>query len=176
MCVCDELPRVENRTHIAILRHAHEDNKASNTGRLAHLALARSSLLGYGRQHERLDESALVTPGTWLLFPEGPPAAEPPVGCDRVLVLDGTWTQARRMRQRIRALRGVPILSLPPPASPPLRLRESPRPQAMSTIESIAATLALLEGEELAAPLLELYARVVQRLIIARRPAQRPGR
>ena len=161
---------MDNETHIAIIRHAQEDNKASNTGRLAHLALARSSLIAYGRPHEPLREEGLVTPGTFLLFPEGPPVTGPLPGCTRVIVLDGTWRQARRMRQRILALRGLPILSLPPPAVAPRRMRESPQPEAMSTIESIAAALTALEGATLAAPLLELYAVVVDRLMVRRRP------
>ena len=78
-------------------------------------------------------------------------------------MLDATWSQARRMYRKIDALRGLPILRLPDDPMPSARLRESPGPGRVSTIEAIARALRLLEGDVVAAPLEELFAVAVRR-------------
>ena len=65
------------------------------------------------------------------------------------------------MFRKIAALRGLPILRLPPGPMAASRLREAPGPGMVSTIEAIARALAQLEGkgDELDA----LFAVAVQR-------------
>ena len=164
LCLCAEIPRVETRTRILLLQHLVENRKKSNTGRLAALALANSRLLTYGAPGESLDIALLSEPGTWLLFPDGPtapPDAPPP---RQLVVLDGSWSQTRRMTQRIPALRTLPRLVLPPPPPGMLRLREPTHPSGMSTLDAIARAVAMLEGPEAAAPLERLAALRVQRI------------
>jgi DTW domain-containing protein YfiP len=164
LCLCAEIPRVETRTRILLVQHVVESWKKSNTGRLAALALANSQLLTYGAQDESLDTVLLSEPGTWLLYPDGPtapPDAPPP---RQLVVLDASWSQARRMTQRIAALRTLPRLVLPPPAPGTLRLRDSPHPSGRSTLEAIAHAVEMLEGPEVAAPLARLDALRVQRI------------
>jgi DTW domain-containing protein YfiP len=74
-----------------------------------------------------------------------------------LVVLDATWSQARRMFRKLGGLRGLPILRLPDAAMPAARLRESPAPGKVSTIEAIARALRLLEGDEVAVPLERLF-------------------
>ena len=56
----------------------------------------------------------------------------------------------------------------PPPAPNTRRLRRSPHPYGMSTVEAIAGALAVLEGEALALPLLELHELMIDRVLAAR--------
>jgi DTW domain-containing protein YfiP len=84
------------------------------------------------------------------------------------VVLDGNWTQARRMYQRLPELRRLPGLALPPPAANTRRLRRSPHPYGMSTVEAIAGAIAVLEGEALARPLLALHELMIDRVLAAR--------
>ena len=81
----------------------------------------------------------------------------------QLLVLDATWSQARRMYRKIDGLRGIPLLRLPDEEMPRARLRQSPGPGRVSTIEAIARALRLLEGEEMATPLEQLFAVAVGR-------------
>jgi len=154
-CFCPAIPRLETRTAFLIVRHAAERMRPSNTGRLAALALARAEVVDYALDARPFDEARLAAPHTWLLWPEGPPAP-PQVRPARLLVLDGTWQQARRMRQRLGFLQRLPIFSLPAPR-PRLRLRRPSRADGMSTLEAIAGALAVLEGDEVARPLEALY-------------------
>lgn len=153
-CICDAIPTLPTRTHILLIRHCKELNKASNTGRIAHLALPNSSLYDYGTPDVRFDPHVLDEPGTMLLFPDGPPAttALP----SRLVVLDGTWGQARRMVQRLPALHHMPRFSLPPPPAR-LRMRQPHLSEGMATLEAIAWALHTIEGAHLSTPLLDLY-------------------
>ncbi|WP_257463300.1 tRNA-uridine aminocarboxypropyltransferase [Archangium lipolyticum] len=164
LCLCAEIPRVETRTRFLILQHVVEIPKKSNTGRVAALALANAELLTYGVQAGSFDTALLSEPGTWLLYPDGPTAPQDAPMPSRLVVLDASWSQARRMTQRLPALRALPRLVLPPPAPGMLRLRDPTHPSGMSTLDAIARAVAVLEGPEAAAPLERLAALRVQRI------------
>jgi DTW domain-containing protein YfiP len=123
LCLCAELPRVETRTRFLLLQHVAETRKKSNTGRVAALALANATLFTYGAPADSFDPALLSEPGTWLLFPDGPPAPPDAPAPRQLVVLDGSWSQARRMTQRLPVLRTLPRLVLPPLAPGMLRLR-----------------------------------------------------
>ncbi|HEY3256616.1 MAG TPA: tRNA-uridine aminocarboxypropyltransferase [Polyangiaceae bacterium] len=161
ICVCSVLPRVEARTEIVLIRHITERLLTSNTGRFAALALPRSRILAYGGG-EAFDPAPLCAPGSALLYCSGP-ARPLPFVPERLIVLDGSFRQARRMYKRVPELRELPELSLPAPRITPTRLRRPTQPEGMSTIEAIAAALSALEGAELAAPLWALHAELVSR-------------
>lgn len=167
-CLCADVVPVPTRTHFLLLRHIKEACKSSNTGRLAHLALPSSALVDWGAPGQPLDEAPLREPGTWVLFPEGQPLSALPEPPRRLVVLDGSWPQARRMLHRIRALQTMPRVTLPPPEVAPLRLRRPPHPDGMSTIEAVAQAVEVLEGPERAAPLRALFATLVRRVLVSR--------
>lgn len=162
VCLCAEVPVVATRTHVVIVRHHLERFRSSNSGRLAHLALPNSEIV----EHGGIAGPAKLPPlhGAWLLFPEGEPRTAPPEPPpEQLIVLDATWSQARRMYRKLDQLRGVPILRLPERVRPPGRLREAPSADRVSTIEAIAEALRLLEGDAVAAPLEALFALAVDR-------------
>lgn len=161
ICICGVLPRISTRTKIVLVRHVTELLSTSNTGRLAALSLPNSEVLGYGGGAS-FDTSPLGEPGTALLYCSGPPRALT-VTPTRLIVLDGSFRQARRMYKRVPALRQLPELTLPAPLVTPTRLRQPTQPDGMSTIEAIAAALSLLEGPEVALPLWQVHAELVRR-------------
>ena len=117
-----------------------------------------------GLRSERAAIAEAVTrPGSVVLFPDGedPSAlAAPP---RQIVILDASWPQARRMRQRIPALRGLPAMRLPAPTHVPDRLRRSRYPEHMSTAESVAAALEVVGEPAAAAHLRELLAELIRR-------------
>lgn len=156
------MPTIATQTRVVIVRHHKERFRSSNSGRLAHLALTNSEIIEHGG--DGVPAKLPPLDGAWLLFPEGQPTHECPHPPPRQLVvLDATWSQARRMYRKIGALRGVPILRLPDMDVPTARLRTSPGEGRVSTIEAIARALRLLEGEEAAAGLERLFAVAVGR-------------
>lgn len=170
LCLCAELPSVPTRTELLVIRHHKETLKSTNTARMAALALPRCRIVSYGSPGQPFDASVLEDDGsTWLLFPDAQqipgPQAPPP---RRLIVLDGSWGQARRMVQRMPALRRLPGLKLPPPPPDSRRLRRPPHPDGMSTLEAMAGALAYLEGEDVARPLYELHERMIDRVLTSR--------
>jgi DTW domain-containing protein YfiP len=160
ICLCAALPRVESRTEVVLIRHVSERWLTSNTGRFAALALGRARVLEYGRG-EPFDESKIELDGAALLVHTGARSLD--FTPRRLIVLDGSFRQASRMYKRISALRALPELGLPPPASTPHRLRKPTHPEGMSTLEAVATALAQLEGAAVGEPLFELYAELVRR-------------
>lgn len=162
VCVCASIPIVETRTRVVIVRHHLERYRSSNSGRLAHFALPNSVIVDHGGQLG----PAVMPPlqGAWLVYPVGEPTVVAPVPPPEQLVfLDATWSQARRMFRKLGALRGLPILRLPDAPMPAGRLRESPEPGFVSTIEAIARALRLCEGDHVAAPLETVFQVAVTR-------------
>jgi DTW domain-containing protein YfiP len=146
------------------LRHVSERERLSNTVRWAALALAGAEVIDHGLPGPPLDDAALLAPGAVVLFPAPHPAPPPAALPSRVIVPDGTWGQARRMMQRVPALRTLPRLSLPGPP-PGVRLRRPHRGDGMSTLEAVAGALAALGAPADAEALLRLHAAGVERVL-----------
>lgn len=169
VCLCPRIPRLRPRTKVLILRHHKEAFRSTNTARLAALALEGAEIHPYGAPGRPFDESLVRGDGsTWLLFPGEDGPVSPPASPSRLVVLDGSWGQARRMLQRVPALRALPRLSLPPWWPDKVRMRRPPSPEGLSTLEAIALALGKYEGEPVQAPLLALYELAVQGVLLTR--------
>jgi DTW domain-containing protein YfiP len=166
LCLCSELTHVRSNIEIVIVRHVREERLTSNTGRLAALMLSNVRIVPYGGG-EPFDEGPLQGDDTWLLFPD----ANPPVPCgrpQRLVLLDATFRQARRMYRKISGLRQLQPCALAAPAQRLPGRRTSTRSDGLSTMEAIAIALAQFEDPELAIPLLAAYAEFVRRADISR--------
>ena len=163
-CLCPEVPRLSAPFRLVLVRHASERERMSNTARWAALALG-AEIIEHGLPGAPIDERPLRAPGARVLFPSPHPADADPAPAPGVLVVpDGTWSQSRRMMQRIPALRTLPRLSLAgPPAG--LRLRRPPTLHGMSTLEAIAGALAALGAPEASQKLLALHDAGVERVL-----------
>ncbi len=180
-CICEQIPRLENRTRLLLAIHHIEYARLSNTGLFAWRALEQASLFVHGHPSRR---------GVTLQLPDGvapvllhPPAEESDDSAPRetaggparslreiaaerrpgsppltLLVPDGSWPQTRRMVRRIPALAAAPRARLS--GAPPSRyggLRRAQRPGQLSTLEAIAHALGELGEAEVARRLLELF-------------------
>ena len=164
--MCADLACIRSNTEIVLIRHVREAWLTSNTGRLAALMLSNVRVLPYGGG-DPFDETPLCGDDTWLLFPDAKPEV-PPGRPRRLVVLDATFRQARRMSRKISGLHRLPRWTLDvPPLRTPGR-RRPPRPDGLSTIEAIALALAQFESPEWAAPLMTAYAEWVCRANISK--------
>ena len=179
ICICPILPTVQTQAEFLILRHIYEAERPSNTGRLVALALPNSRIIPCGGGTRiglaPVDDEFLRVDGTWLLWPDG--TGTKSHGSDltlpvRVVVIDATWQQARRLYSSMPALRALPRLILPAPMRCRDRLREQHRLDGMSTLEAVAAAVAKLEGVETAQPLEKLYDELVRRTISLKNRSQ----
>ena len=145
-------------TRVVLIQHLLERRQKSNTGRHAAAVLPELSLRTFGEKDSPLEVDDLE--GAWLLWPNAAPVGEGEPLPSTIVVLDASWSQARHMMQRVPVLRGLRRWSLAPPESR-RSLRTAP-PGGMSTIETIAEALAILDGDAAAQPLREAHERMVQ--------------
>lgn len=172
LCLCTQLSRISSRIQIVIVRHVAEEWLTSNTGRLAALMLDNVRVVPYGGGNPFNDE-LLRDEGSWLLFPDAKSAAacaEP----KRLVLLDATFRQARRMYKKIPSLRHLKQCSLSVPVARTPSLRRPTRADGMSTIEAIALALAQFESPALATPLLAAYTEFVRRADLSRGRKREP--
>jgi DTW domain-containing protein YfiP len=173
LCVCALIPRIATRTRLVLVIHRREERKTTNTGRLAVECLSNSQALIRG------DESSSRAPFTWdastqplLLYPHADAipiarfaASERPV---TLIVPDGTWRQAAKVRTRVPGLGDVPCVSIEPDAPTMYRLRHETRPGGLATIEAIARAMGILEGAHVRSALEEVFRAMVERTLWSR--------
>jgi DTW domain-containing protein len=170
LCVCDGITPIDNRIFVLVLQHPQEQDRALATARLTTLHFKNAALkigLSWPSLTKVLGQD--VDPQRWaVLYLGSVNAAEAAPGRDIVLVdkkgaaitgqdrvlrdiegvilLDGTWSQAKALWWRnawmLKCRRAV--LG---PAQPSRygRVRREPRRDALSTIESAAMLVSRLE-------------------------------
>lgn len=175
LCLCGEPRKFETRHHVLILQHPQEPDKDLGSARLAHLALPNSTLrigLSWANLGKALGREAVSSKWAVLHLGSGIKAAggakaQPASGSALVLVdkkgvpltdqkkalselegiviLDGTWSQAKALWWRNAWLLKLKRAILAP-ARPSLYkdLRKEPRRECLSTIESVATALQAL--------------------------------
>ncbi len=181
LCLCSLRPQFTPRTQIEILIHPKEVVRTSNTGNLAHICLTGSQLKVCDRRTQIPWQSSGQGARTFLFYPTEDAQwidqslldSVNPSAPIHLLVLDGSWKQAGRMLRHIDAFKKLPKLRLPncdsgenSPSEYRLR-RPSDLTGRLSTLESIAKALALLEGPE-EGPKMEQALLRIQRIMVAR--------
>ncbi|MDZ4695107.1 MAG: tRNA-uridine aminocarboxypropyltransferase [Deltaproteobacteria bacterium] len=153
LCVCSLVPRLVTRTRLNLLVHYREARKPTNTGQLAARCVVGSTI-GIVGDRARPLAFPLVHEGEQgiVLFPaEDAVPIETFATGPRPIVLivpDGNWRQASKMRQRIPGLDALPSVILPERHPSEYRLRAEPREGGLATIEAVAHALRILEGDE----------------------------
>jgi DTW domain-containing protein YfiP len=173
LCVCALMTPIETRTRLVLIIHRREARKPTNTGRLAAACLSNSQVIVRGHP-------AAPTPAfTWdpatqplLLFPDpdatplaARPRSERPV---TLIVPDGNWRQAAKVRARVPGLADVPCVSIEPDRPTLYRLRHETRARGLATIEAIAQALGFLEGAHVREALDRVFRAMVERTLSSR--------
>ena len=165
-CFCDQIPELHPAIQITVIRHWKERYKPSNTARLAAFAIPSLKLIDFGAPGAPWTDPGLFKPDTALLFPE--PNAHRASAPKHIIVVDGSWSQARKMVNKIPGLKTLPRFEIQPPQTGLVRIRTPPEPGMVSTLEAIAAALDVTEGSGFGDPLRHLYQSTVDATIAAR--------
>jgi DTW domain-containing protein YfiP len=179
LCVCPLVPTLDTRTRLVLVIHRAEDRKPTNTGRLAVLAMKNSEVLVRGHESSPTDSFAFSEATRPLfLFPHEdavPLASLATVkGDDRpvtLIVPDGNWRQASKVRNRVAGMKDIPCVSLPVGEPSIYRLRLEAHPFGLATLEAIGRSLRLLEGDagpEVERALLHVFRAMVDRTLWSR--------
>jgi DTW domain-containing protein YfiP len=85
-----------------------------------------------------------------------------------LIVPDGNWHQARKVRQREESFKNIMAVKLPPGILTEYKLRKAPHPEWVCTYEAVAHALGALEGEEVRDRLLSFFRHWVKTAIFNR--------
>lgn len=172
LCICDLVPRLATRTRLTLLIHYREARKPTNTGLLAARCLAGSEVRIVGARDAQPELRPLHGPKekVLLLYPgdDAVPIGQY-VGSPVPLVLvvpDGNWRQAGKMRRRIAGLADAACVTLPDMGATSYHLRAEPRAGGLATLEAIARALRILEGDR--GPAIEAALLAVFRVMVDR--------
>jgi DTW domain-containing protein YfiP len=133
-----------------LLQHPRERRVAIGTARLAHLCLPHSELhVGVDFDADGALAARLADQPAYLLFP-GPRATDvadiAPAGPITLVVVDGTWWQARKLLKRNAVIAALPQLRFTPAAPSNYRIRREPADDYVATVEALSHVLGALEG------------------------------
>lgn len=126
---------------------------AIGTARMASLCLPNAELLvGMRWDEDARLAAALGDPArTPILLYPGPGArdilVEPPEGPVTLVMVDGTWSQAKTLVRDNPVLHALPRYAFAAPEPSHYRIRKEPRDEYCSTIEALMHALGALEGE-----------------------------
>lgn len=151
VCFCAHLPHLPTRTRILLLQHPRERRMGVGTARMAHLALPSSVLrVGLDFAADPVVQAMLAGGEVHVLFPGRGARDASELPRDRPLtlvVLDGTWSLARKLLALNPAVAALPRVALQPRRPSQYQIRRQPAAQCLSTIEGLAEALDLLEPE-----------------------------
>ncbi len=166
-CLCAWRPQVEARAGACLLMYDVEPLKPSNTGWLIADVLADTAAFSWSRVEPDPAIEALLNDPQWqpfIVFPGEYAEPQRVVGEVQVapgrrplfVLLDATWTEARKMFRKSPYLERFPVLSLQPEQLSRYRLRRSCREEHLCTAE-VAALCLELAGDLQAAQALDAY-------------------
>ncbi|MDC0685475.1 tRNA-uridine aminocarboxypropyltransferase [Sorangium atrum] len=148
VCYCALLPSLPTRTRVVLLQHPRERKVGIGTALMTHLALPNSELHEGVVFEEDARIAALASdPTTAVLYPGGDAPAAGGAPVRSLIVVDGTWWQARKMLALNPRLAAVRRIGVTPRAPGNYRIRKEPRPECLATVEAVASALGALEGE-----------------------------
>jgi hypothetical protein len=172
LCVCEGVERIEHRISVLILQHPQEQDRALGTAGLTAVHFA-NAVLRIGLSWPSLSKALgrpVADPSRWAVLYLGSAkvvdldTTEQVVAIDRkgqieegqrailkriegVVLLDGTWSQAKALWWRNAwMLKCQRVILGPSRPSRYGKLRREPRRDGLSTIEAAAMVLSHLEG------------------------------
>jgi DTW domain-containing protein YfiP len=153
VCYCPHLTKIPTATRVVLLQHPRERDVAIGTARMASLCLPNSELhVGVDWSTSAPLARALADRARTaaLLYP-GEGAADvlrdPPQGPVTLVVVDGTWAQAKKIVRQNPILARLPRYAFTPPEPSQYRIRREPSLECVSTIEALVLVLGAIEGD-----------------------------
>jgi DTW domain-containing protein YfiP len=147
------VPRIETVTRVVILQHPRERDMPIGTAHMARLCLPQAELHVGVRWSDSAPLARALSDAARppiLLYP-GRGARDilrdPPPGPVTLVVVDGTWSQAKTVVRDNPVLHALPRYAFATPEPSHYRIRREPNAEYVSTIEALMHVLGVLEGD-----------------------------
>ena len=165
-CLCQDIPSIDNNIALAMLQHPHERTMPISTGKLTFKSLTNAIFRsGVSFDQDKVFEDWVTTYKTPVLLFPSPQAidiadVDPP---DALIVLDGTWREAKKMRFLSQNLQALPQVKFVAPHPSRYRIRKEPHPEFFSTIEAVHHCLSWWDKDCSYDDLLKLFDKMVEK-------------
>ena len=184
-CMCAWQPKETAQSAVCLLMYDAEPLKPTNTGWLIADVVPDTFAFSWSRTEVDKNILALLADPQWqpyVVFPgEYVPAERVVHDIDGAklksagkrplfIILDGTWTEARKMFRKSAYLVDLPVLSLQPDDISRYRLRRSTREEHLCTAEVAALCLHLADDTAAALALEKWFARFSRHYLAGRKP------
>ncbi|BBM02489.1 DTW domain-containing protein [Microbulbifer sp. GL-2] len=162
---------------VLIIQHPQEEKHPFNTGRMAHLCLSNSDLIIAEALTSELQDQLLSIPSA-LLYPslEWLPDSTKLVNLDlsvrkreelslsfqQLIVIDATWRKSKKILHLNPQLQKLPRINLGGDLKSNYTIRKTSVSDGLSTIESIAKAMQLLEGRDDFQSLLKPFEKMIE--------------
>jgi DTW domain-containing protein len=177
VCVCAHiLPRIIN-SNVSLIVHVRELKLTSNTAQFVKKMLPQNTEICIrGSVNGVFDASPIMLRSgrPLFLYPHEDALelnhtfTQNFPGPYHLIVPDGNWHQARRVRRREDAFRDMMAVKLPEGVLGEYKLRKAPQPSWVSTYESVAHALGVLEGVEVREHLMDFFRHWVNTTLFCR--------
>lgn len=177
LCVCTSLVPFEIKSFVSLIVHVRELKLTSNTAHFVNKLLPKNSeLFIRGKVNETFSAQSVLKKDfrEIFLYPHEDAVelndsflAKYP-GPYHLIVPDGNWHQARKVRQREEGFKNLMAVKLPQGITTEYKLRKAPHPEWVCTYEAIAYALGVLEGKEVQDKLLSFFRHWVKTAIFNR--------
>lgn len=168
LCLCAKISemKLEITTNVSLIVHVSELILPSNTAQFAKLLLpAQAQLFVRGAVESVFNpEDVVARPGTPLFLYPHEDAVElnqeflqDHPGPYHLIVPDGNWHQARRVRKREVHFQSMPAVKLPAGIIGEYQLRRAQYPEWVSTYEAMAHGLGIIEGDKVRDDLMKFF-------------------
>ena len=151
-CMCEHFEHIDTQTKFVVLMHPKEFKKVkNNTGHFTHQILNNSELfMGIDfSNHNRINE-IIATHDSYILFPstnavnlteQCPKQSEKPLA---IFLIDSTWACTKKMFTQSTNLNTLKHMSFSSDKTSKYEIKEQPKENYLSTIESTLVVLELL--------------------------------
>jgi DTW domain-containing protein YfiP len=153
------MPKIQTDLNILIIRHHKETKRRSNTARIASICIPSIRIIQYPFLQK---PPSFDSTNDLLIYPvsnettirnsidkktyfEKVKDSQKP---KRLIFLDGTWSQTRKMYRKTPNLHQVSWISLPASQKPPPKIRQSSFSNGMSTMECVGRAIGFFDQPE----------------------------
>ena len=158
-CICSEMPKIQTNLSLLIIRHHRETKRRSNTARIASICIPSIRIIQYpflqkpptfDSKNDLLiypvsNETTIHNSKNQETYFEKTKGLQGP---KRLIFLDGTWSQTRKMYRKTPKLHQLSWMSLPASKNPPPKIRKSSFSNGMSTMECIGRAIGFFDQSE----------------------------
>lgn len=154
-CMCEHINALQTKTKFVILMHPKEFKKVkNNTGFFTHLSLSNSELfIGVDFSDNNRINEIIATHNSYILFPSEHAVnlneQNPKVKSDKetaIFIVDSTWACTKKIFTQSKNLKTLKHMSFETKRTSQYQIKEQPKSNYLSTIESTLVVLELLNS------------------------------